>query len=71
MAGGRLQGYGVHDLDLLIEAFGEVDSVAAATEVGVGERPVRRTARRTRGHRRGRLRDPGFAFAAAASGRSA
>jgi predicted dehydrogenase len=38
MAGGRLQGYGVHDLDLLLEAFGEVDSVAAATEVGVGER---------------------------------
>ncbi len=38
MAGGRLQGYGVHDLDLLIEAFGEVAEVAAATEVGVGER---------------------------------
>ena len=41
MAGGRLQGYGVHDLDLLIEAFGEVDSVAAATEVGVGERQAK------------------------------
>jgi predicted dehydrogenase len=41
MAGGRLQGYGVHDLDLLIEAFGEVDSVAAATEVGVGERTAK------------------------------
>ena len=41
MAGGRLQGYGVHDLDLLIEAFGEVDSVAAATEVGVGERKAK------------------------------
>ena len=38
MAGGRLQGDGVDDLDLLIEAFGEVDSVAAATEAGVGER---------------------------------
>jgi predicted dehydrogenase len=38
MGGGRLQGYGVHDLDLLLEAFGEVESVAAATEVGVGER---------------------------------
>ncbi len=38
MAGGRLQGYGVHDLDLLLEAFGEVAEVAAATEVGVGER---------------------------------
>ena len=25
----------MHDLDLLLEAFGEVDSVAAATEVGV------------------------------------
>ncbi len=38
MAGGRLQAYGVHDLDLLLEAFGEVAEVAAATEVGVGER---------------------------------
>ncbi len=38
MGGGRLQGYGVHDLDLLSEAFGEVEAVAAATEVGVAER---------------------------------
>jgi predicted dehydrogenase len=38
LGGGRLQGYGVHDLDLLIEAFGEVEAVAAATEVGVRER---------------------------------
>ena len=38
LGGGRLQGYGVHDLDLLLAAFGEVESVAAATEVGVGER---------------------------------
>ena len=38
MGGGRLQGYGVHDLDLLLAAFGEVQEVAAATEVGVGER---------------------------------
>src|SRR5215207_4040999 len=38
MGGGRLQGYGVHDLDLLLEAFGQVDCVAAATEVGVGTR---------------------------------
>jgi predicted dehydrogenase len=38
MGGGRLQAYGVHDLDLLLEAFGAVDQVAAATEVGVGER---------------------------------
>ncbi|HEY1540196.1 MAG TPA: Gfo/Idh/MocA family oxidoreductase, partial [Solirubrobacteraceae bacterium] len=38
MGGGRLQGYGVHDLDLLIEAFGQIAEVAAATEVGVGER---------------------------------
>ena len=38
LGGGRLQGYGVHDLDLLLTAFGEVDCVAAATEVGVGER---------------------------------
>ncbi|MFP5362944.1 MAG: Gfo/Idh/MocA family protein [Thermoleophilia bacterium] len=38
LGGGRLQGYGVHDLDLLVEAFGGVESVAAATEVGVRER---------------------------------
>jgi predicted dehydrogenase len=38
MGGGRMQGYGVHDLDLLLAAFGEVEAVAAATEVGVGER---------------------------------
>ncbi len=38
LGGGRLQGYGVHDLDLLLAAFGEVEAVAAATEVGVGER---------------------------------
>jgi predicted dehydrogenase len=38
MGGGRLQGYGVHDLDLLLEAFGDVREVAAATEVGVPER---------------------------------
>jgi predicted dehydrogenase len=39
LGGGRLQGYGVHDLDLLLEVFPDVDAVAAATEVGV---PVRR-----------------------------
>jgi predicted dehydrogenase len=38
LGGGRLQGYGVHDLDLLLEIFPDVDAVAAATEVGV---PVR------------------------------
>jgi predicted dehydrogenase len=38
LGGGRLQGYGVHDLDLVLEAFGEIEGVAAATEVGVGER---------------------------------
>jgi predicted dehydrogenase len=38
LGGGRLQGYGVHDLDLLLAAFGEVEAIAAATEVGVGER---------------------------------
>jgi len=38
MGGGRLQGYGVHDLDLLLEACGDVEAVAVATEVGVGER---------------------------------
>jgi len=41
LGGGRLQGYGVHDLDLLLAAFGEVDSVAAATEVGVTERQTK------------------------------
>jgi len=41
MGGGRLQGYGVHDLDLLLEAFGEVQSVAAATQIGVPERADR------------------------------
>ena len=41
LGGGRLQGYGVHDLDLLLEAFGAVDSVAAATEVGVARRQDR------------------------------
>jgi predicted dehydrogenase len=38
LGGGRLQGYGVHDLDLLLEAFGDVQEVAAATEVGVKQR---------------------------------
>lgn len=38
MGGGRLQGYGVHDLDLLLEAFGDIEAVAVATEVGVPER---------------------------------
>ena len=41
LGGGRLQGYGVHDLDLVLEAVGEVEEVAAATEVGVGERTAR------------------------------
>ena len=40
LGGGRLQGYGVHDLDLLLELY-PVEAVAAATEVGV---PVRRDA---------------------------
>jgi predicted dehydrogenase len=39
LGGGRLQGYGVHDLDLLLELFPDVEAVAAATEVGV---PVRK-----------------------------
>lgn len=38
LGGGRLQGYGVHDLDLLLELFGEVEAVAGATEVSVPER---------------------------------
>ncbi len=40
MGGGRLQGYGVHDLDLLLELFPQVEAVASATEVGV---PMRST----------------------------
>lgn len=35
MGGGRLQGYGVHDLDMLVEALPPVEAVAAVTEVGV------------------------------------
>jgi predicted dehydrogenase len=38
LGGGRLQGYGVHDLDLLLELLGDVDAVAAATEVTVSQR---------------------------------
>jgi predicted dehydrogenase len=40
MGGGRLQGYGIHDLDLLLQVFPEVEAVAAATEVGVPMRPT-------------------------------
>ncbi len=35
MGGGRLQGYGVHDLDMLLEVLPPVEAVAAATDVGV------------------------------------
>lgn len=38
LGGGRLQAYGVHDLDLLLQACGPVASVAAAFDIGV---PVR------------------------------
>jgi len=38
MGGGRLQGYGVHDLDLLLQIVPAIEAVAAATDVGV---PVR------------------------------
>ena len=38
MGGGRLQGYGVHDLDLLLEVVPPVEAVAAATEVSVSMR---------------------------------
>ena len=41
LGGGRLQAYGVHDLDLVLEALGEVEEVAAATDVGVGRRTAR------------------------------
>ncbi|MDQ4149720.1 MAG: Gfo/Idh/MocA family oxidoreductase [Actinomycetota bacterium] len=39
-AGGRLQGYGVHDLDLILQIFPDVEAVAGVTEIGV---PVRST----------------------------
>lgn len=38
MGGGRLQGYGVHDLDMLLAALPPIEAVAAATEVGVPAR---------------------------------
>ena len=38
MGGGRLQGYGVHDLDMLLAVLPPVEAVAAATEVGVSMR---------------------------------
>ncbi|MGH3621757.1 MAG: Gfo/Idh/MocA family protein [Sciscionella sp.] len=41
LGGGRLQAYGVHDIDLVIAMFPEVEAVAAVTEVGVAERPTR------------------------------
>ena len=38
MGGGRLQGYGVHDLDMLLEVLPPIEAVAAATDVGVAMR---------------------------------
>lgn len=38
MGGGRLQGYGVHDLDLLLAVLPPIEAVAAATQVGVTTR---------------------------------
>jgi predicted dehydrogenase len=35
MGGGRLQGYGVHDLDMLLAVMPPIEAVAAVTEVGV------------------------------------
>ncbi|MDQ4069360.1 MAG: Gfo/Idh/MocA family oxidoreductase [Actinomycetota bacterium] len=35
LGGGRLQGYGVHDLDMLLEVMPPIEAVAAVTEVGV------------------------------------
>ena len=40
LGGGRLQGYGVHDLDLLLELFPDVEAVACAADVGVPARPA-------------------------------
>ncbi len=39
LGGGRLQGYGVHDLDLLLDLFPDIEAVAAATAAGVPQRP--------------------------------
>ncbi|HWH11684.1 MAG TPA: Gfo/Idh/MocA family oxidoreductase [Solirubrobacteraceae bacterium] len=39
LGGGRLQGYGVHDLDLILDLFPDVEAVTAATAVGVPQRP--------------------------------
>ena len=38
MGGGRLQGYGVHDLDMLVQALPAVEAVAAVTDIGVSMR---------------------------------
>ncbi|MBN3459180.1 Gfo/Idh/MocA family oxidoreductase [Mycobacterium avium] len=38
LGGGRLQAYGVHDLDMILEMFPDVAAVAAASEVGVPTR---------------------------------
>jgi predicted dehydrogenase len=46
LGGGRLQGYGVHDLDLLLELFPDVEAVGTATDVGVPERPANGEMRR-------------------------
>jgi predicted dehydrogenase len=35
LGGGRLQGYGVHDLDMLLDVLPPIEAVAAHTEVGV------------------------------------
>ncbi len=35
LGGGRLQGYGVHDLDMLLSVMPPIEAVAAVTEVGV------------------------------------
>lgn len=40
LGGGRLQGYGVHDLDLLLEIFPQVEAVASVTEIGVPMRTL-------------------------------
>lgn len=38
--GGRLQAYGVHDIDLLLRLFPEVEAVTAATDIAVPRRPT-------------------------------
>lgn len=39
LGGGRLQAYGVHEFDLVLELCPDIEAVAAATDIGVRARP--------------------------------